>query len=196
LPRKWKLTAFVAHHRIATAPGTQHVETGDTVIAVVLNPWEANALMPAFRAGRTAARLHLFAPRTCLATRSAEDLLLYTTPALPTGWRAPQTLVLMLLLFAGQLYLRTYNDYVDMCQLLGAPYRTGAARDEEEGPTGDELEVYWNPTPFCFSVPCLNGSATLLSTFPTTMLDLSLLVTCCRALSFTATRGYDRYLVL
>jgi len=73
-------------------------------------------------AGRTAARLHLFAPRTCLATRSAEDLLLYTTPALPAGWRAPQTLVLMLLLFAGQLYLRTYNDYVDMCQLLGAPY--------------------------------------------------------------------------
>ena len=96
---------------------------------MVLSSWEANILMPTFRAGSTVARLHLFAPRTCLATRSTEDLLLYATPAPPIRWHAPRALVLTLLLFAGQLYLRTYDDYTDVCKMLGAPYPA----EHEEG---------------------------------------------------------------
>jgi hypothetical protein len=120
---------------IATAP------TGSGIVAVVLSPWEANALMPTFRAGGTAATLHLFAPRTSLATRSADDLLLYMTPPLLPGWRAPRALLLTLRLFAGQLYLRSYDEYVSMCRLLGVPCHadtdggessSGAKEQEEE----------------------------------------------------------------
>ncbi|KAL8365011.1 hypothetical protein RB595_004022 [Gaeumannomyces hyphopodioides] len=128
---------------IATAPAQHAVGAAATaaVVVVVLSPCEADALMPAFRAGGTAATLHLFAPRTSLVTRSVQDLLLYATPAPPAGWQPPHhALVLTLLLFAGQLYLRTYNDYVDMCRLLGAPYRTGANNGEEGGQTEDEAE--------------------------------------------------------
>jgi hypothetical protein len=127
---------------VATAPA----QSGDSdAVAVVLSPWEANALMPAFRASGTAATLHLFAPRTNLVTRSADDLLLYTTPALPPGWLAPRDLMVALLLFAGQLYLRSYDEYAEICRFLGVPYRAdlghegGLSRALEEtgvfGPT-------------------------------------------------------------
>ncbi|KAH7007900.1 uncharacterized protein B0I36DRAFT_370609 [Microdochium trichocladiopsis] len=140
------------------------------VTAVVLSPWEANALMPAIRAGGTAATLHLFAPRTSLATRSAEDLLLYATPAPPPAWRAPRTLVLTLLLFAGQLYLRTYHDYVDMCRFLGVPYRAGSEEEEgeEKDQTRDGERCVFGPTavPFFLGLigrirhPCADISTT------------------------------------
>ncbi|KAK0750669.1 hypothetical protein B0T18DRAFT_463287, partial [Schizothecium vesticola] len=102
---------------IATAP-----TPSSGTLAVVLSPWEADALLPTFRAGGVAATLHLFAPRTSLTTRSAEDLVLYTTPALLPKWRPPRALRLTLLLFAGQLYLRSYDDYVAMCRLLSVQY--------------------------------------------------------------------------
>lgn len=96
------------------------------VTVVLLSPWEANELMPAFEAGGTKARLHLFAPRTSLHTRSAEDLLLYVIPSPPPpGWRVPRALITALLLFAGQLYLRSYEDYVYMCEYLGVPHGSG-----------------------------------------------------------------------
>ncbi|KAL8396684.1 hypothetical protein RB594_003665 [Gaeumannomyces avenae] len=97
------------------------------VTVVLLSPWEANALMPAFEAGGTTARLHLFAPRISLHTRSAEDLLLYVIPPPPPppGWRVPRALVTALLLFAGQLYLRSHEDYVYTCESLGVPHDSG-----------------------------------------------------------------------
>ncbi|KAL8372258.1 hypothetical protein RB595_001852 [Gaeumannomyces hyphopodioides] len=96
------------------------------VTVVLLSPWEANELMPTFEAGGTTARLHLFAPRTSLQTRSAEDLLLYVIPSPPPpGWRVPRALVTALLLFAGQLYLRSHEDYVYTCESLGVPHGSG-----------------------------------------------------------------------
>jgi hypothetical protein len=95
--------------------------------------------MPTFRIGGTAATLHLFAPRTSLATRSAEDLLLYTVPRLLPGWRAPRSLLLTLLLFAGQLYLRSYDEYVGMCRLLGVPYHADTDGEESQS-TAEEVE--------------------------------------------------------
>ncbi len=44
-----------------------------------------------------------------------------------------------LLLLAGQLYLRTYHNYVEMCQLLGVLYHTNIA--EGESRTGDDEET-------------------------------------------------------
>lgn len=106
---------------IATAPSRRNEL--QVVVVVVVSSWEANAILPMVRSNNTTATLHLFAPRTSLATRSAESLTLYTTPALPPGWAPPRLPILLLLLFAGQLYLGSYASYVEMCQLLGAPYR-------------------------------------------------------------------------
>src|SRR4051812_32231807 len=79
--------------------------------------------MPTFGANETVATPHLFAPRTSLSMRPAEGLTLYTTPELPPGWAAPRSVSLLLLLFAGQLYLGSYEDYVGVCGLLGVPHR-------------------------------------------------------------------------
>jgi hypothetical protein len=57
---------------------------GITTMAL-LSSWEANAVLPTMRAGGFTATLHLFAPRTSLAARLAEDLALCATPALPEG---------------------------------------------------------------------------------------------------------------
>ena len=120
---------------IATAPTLPDKNGKNIDTAVMLSPWEANALLPIFHAGGAAATLHLFAPRTSLATRSVEDLALYTTPALPPGWVAPRMLVLVLLLFSGQLYLTSYADYVEMCKLLGVPH----CHEEGEGEESREF---------------------------------------------------------
>ena len=121
---------------IATASGA----APGTLVAVVLSPFEANALLPTFRTRRSAATLHLFAPRTKLNTRSVEHLALYATPPLPLGWTAPRPLVVLLLMFAGQLYLRSYADYVAICQLLRVTHQAGNSESEggADGKGGDE----------------------------------------------------------
>lgn len=138
LPSDAESQAFDAYQRPVQWVCTAAFETtwsgdGDAMmVAVVLSPWEADHLMPRFRAGKIPTILHLFAPRTCLDMRSADDLLLYALPAPPPRWRAPRALMLTLLLFAGQLYLRTYDDYVAMCQLLGVRHRADAKEEQEE----------------------------------------------------------------
>jgi len=132
--------AWDAYQRPVQWIATAHTRSG--TVAVVLSPWEANALMPIFRAGGIAATLHLFAPRTSLATRSAEDLLLYTTPPLIPGWRAPRALMLTLLLFAGQLYLRSYDEYIGMCRLLGVPYHASINDEESLSGAKEEKEAH------------------------------------------------------
>jgi len=122
---------------IATAPAKG---TGNkALIMVILSPGEANALLPALQSRAATATLHLFAPRTQLATRSAEDLTLYTTPPLPAGWGPPsRTQILLLLLFAGQLYLRSFSDYLAIRRMLGIPCSVDA--NGEDGEDDDEQQ--------------------------------------------------------
>jgi hypothetical protein len=98
--------------------------------------------MPTFRSpGAATATLHLFAPRTSPSARSVEDLLLYTTPALPPGWVAPPALVGLLVLFSGQLYLGSYAGSVEVCRLLGVPCGTD---------DGDRNGGVFGPAPVTF----------------------------------------------
>jgi len=133
-------------------------ETGRHVVtAVVLSPWEANALLPTIRAGTAAITLHLFAPRISLSTRSIEDLTLYATPELPPGWAPPPLLVSLLVLFAGQLYFRSYADYVETCQSLGVAHRLVEDDGDggEAGPSrdaGSSGVFAANPVPFVLAL--------------------------------------------
>ena len=88
---------------------------------VVLSPYEANELLPIIRQG-SATTLHVYSPRTNISTRLLEDLAFCAIPAVPRSWSRPP-FVMHLNLFAGQLYLRNYDEYLSLCQFLGLCFR-------------------------------------------------------------------------
>jgi hypothetical protein len=92
---------------------------------VIISQWEANHLKAELAKQQNPAlvTLHAYLPRHSLTCRSMEDLTTYTVPAtLPAGWTAPAELVMQLNLIAGQLYLRSYEEYVRLCRYLGLAY--------------------------------------------------------------------------
>ncbi|KAK2742649.1 hypothetical protein FQN55_007768 [Onygenales sp. PD_40] len=83
---------------------------------VILSPFEANEAMGFIRDGN-GATLHIYAPRVGLTMRPMDDLSCGSLPHSP-GF-LPGTRLLQLNLFAGQLYLKDYAEYVSLCQFLG-----------------------------------------------------------------------------
>ena len=92
---------------------------------VILSPFEVNELLPKIRTS-TKVFLHIYTPRITEAMKSSEDFDFFTLPS-PGSQTAqpPRTLVSerkavnQLNLFAGQLYLRNYQTYLDLCEFLG-----------------------------------------------------------------------------
>ncbi|RDL36009.1 uncharacterized protein BP5553_06621 [Venustampulla echinocandica] len=84
---------------------------------VIISPFEAQKLMPVIEKS-AAAFLHLYAPRTNLAFRPLDDLELYSVPPLPKHWCLPSHLPLQLNLFSGQLYFRSFEEYMRACDFL------------------------------------------------------------------------------
>lgn len=93
----------------------------DVVDLVVLSPYEAQNLLPSIR-GYKAVTLHVYSPRVSVSVKSLEDLSFCADPPVPKLWRHP-SLVLQLNIFAGQLYLRNYEDYLSVCRFLGLCHR-------------------------------------------------------------------------
>ena len=73
--------------------------------------------------------LHAYLPRPSLTFEYMEDLKTYSVPAVPANWEAPQDLVMQLNLFAGQLYLRSYDEYKRVCRYIGLAY---VANEDQE----------------------------------------------------------------
>lgn len=90
---------------------------------VVLSPFEANGLLDTIR-NSTRVTLHLYAPRMNIGYQPLDGLDLYTVgrPLIPGS--LSRTLVMQLNLFAGQLYFRSYSEYVELCDFLGLAWRT------------------------------------------------------------------------
>ncbi|KAK7987451.1 hypothetical protein PG989_007766 [Apiospora arundinis] len=88
------------------------------VYLIVLSPFEANLLLPSIK-DSPHVKLHVYAPRTNLSFPCLQDLKLYTTPALPTSWSAPYTVIQQLNLFSGQLYFQNLREYQELCAYLG-----------------------------------------------------------------------------
>ncbi|KAK7937469.1 uncharacterized protein PG986_014337 [Apiospora aurea] len=93
-------------------------ETSKGVYLIVLSPFEANLLLPIIK-DSPHVRLHVYAPRTNLSFPCLQDLKLYTTPALPTSWSVPYTVIQQLNLFSGQLYFQDLREYQELCAYLG-----------------------------------------------------------------------------
>lgn len=88
---------------------------------VVLSPFEANELLPAIRQS-CKVTIHLYSPRLNLAYQPLDALDLYTFGREFSSETIPRSLIVQLNLFAGQLYLRSFDEYIEMCQYLGLAF--------------------------------------------------------------------------
>jgi hypothetical protein len=84
---------------------------------VILSPYEVQELLPAIRQ-YSYVTLHIYSPRLSKTTRTLETLSFCAIPAAPDLWSIPPV-VAHLNLFAGQLYIRSYEDYESLCSFLG-----------------------------------------------------------------------------
>ncbi|KAF8834660.1 hypothetical protein BDN67DRAFT_873396, partial [Paxillus ammoniavirescens] len=86
-------------------------------VLVVVSPYEAHELLPKIRSSKTV-HLHIYTPRILQSMLPCDDLKLYSIPTVPDTWTAPLFLVDHLNVFAGQLYLRDYPTYIQLCRFL------------------------------------------------------------------------------
>lgn len=89
---------------------------------VALSPYEANFLIPLIRSTKFT-RLHLYEPRVMESMSPIDNLSFYhvCAPSLRgTVWQPPpQNVRHQLALWSGQLYLDSYETYVQLCRILG-----------------------------------------------------------------------------
>jgi hypothetical protein len=97
------------------ASSSKHTEYANHVMAV--SDYEANLLLPHMKG--TVTTLHKYKPRTNEGYKSLDKLDLFTVSGNPSPPIIPRSLSIQLALFAGQLYISTYDDYLEICQFLG-----------------------------------------------------------------------------
>lgn len=85
---------------------------------VIISPWEAHELMPDIEVSKIVT-LHLYAPRSNLGFRPLDQLTLYTVPHRRKKPVIPPGMMVELNIFAGQLYLSSYKEYIEVCNKLG-----------------------------------------------------------------------------
>ncbi|EXJ68848.1 uncharacterized protein A1O5_07780 [Cladophialophora psammophila CBS 110553] len=91
---------------------------GDNAVKymVIISPYEAQELQSTVGQSKTVV-LHLYAPRLNLGFRALDGLDLFTVPK-ARGRVLPRRLVMLLNIFAGQLHLSSFKEYVEICALL------------------------------------------------------------------------------
>ena len=82
------------------------------------HPLQACAVLDHVKNSKCTA-LHLYKPRCNMAYDPQDALDFYTTPSQVTPLALPRQLAVPLNLFAGQLYLSSYDDYLATCDFLG-----------------------------------------------------------------------------
>lgn len=92
-------------------------EISGTRIYMIISPSEANNLMSLIAKTQDAA-LHIYSPRINSSSPSLEDLSFCAV----SGGRPPPPpshIVMLINIFAGQMHLRSYEAYLELCQFLG-----------------------------------------------------------------------------
>ncbi|EUC50241.1 hypothetical protein COCMIDRAFT_82742 [Bipolaris oryzae ATCC 44560] len=85
---------------------------------IVISPYEANQLLPLIREHKKVT-LHLFAARANVSYASLDELTLYNIGHEFTPGSISRSLTMQLNLFAGSLYLRSLDEYNELCDFLG-----------------------------------------------------------------------------
>lgn len=89
---------------------------------VVVSPFEVQELLPLIKT-YSKVTLHLYAPRPNLEFRSLDSLDLFTEGKAFKPHNVSPQLVVQLNLFAGQLYLTSFTEYIRVCQFLGLAWK-------------------------------------------------------------------------
>ncbi|KAI6777666.1 uncharacterized protein J7T54_007393 [Emericellopsis cladophorae] len=119
--------------------GLPLLSTGFVKSMVVISPYEAQELFPDIMKSETVC-LHLYATRPNLGYRPLDSLDLYTVPDRQIS-PIPQSLILQLNLFAGQLYFDSFEEYTRVSRFLGVgPQGQDPLRQPHAGPT-DRMEL-------------------------------------------------------
>ncbi|PIA82927.1 hypothetical protein CB0940_12275 [Cercospora beticola] len=84
---------------------------------LVISPFEANQLYPEMKHSR-GATLHMYKPKCNSGYATLDHLLLHTVPARDVP-DIPRSLAVAVNLFAGQLYISSREDYLEICGFLG-----------------------------------------------------------------------------
>lgn len=85
---------------------------------VVASPYEIEELLPLIRSSSNVA-LHLYAPRINLGFQPLDHLRLYCLSGNVVQSTIPEDSITFLNLFAGQVYLKSFRDYITVCDSLG-----------------------------------------------------------------------------
>ncbi|KAK6438571.1 hypothetical protein LTR95_005223 [Oleoguttula sp. CCFEE 5521] len=99
---------------------------------VIISPYEANPLLPTMKYNSSAA-LHVYKPCVNSAFGMLDDFNLYTVPGSLRKSTVPRSLAVRLNLFAGQLYIRSYEDYQEICAFMGLCSVTLTQEMSQEG---------------------------------------------------------------
>lgn len=129
---------------------------------VIMSPWEANCAYSRLRTAESVS-LHQYCPRMALSQAPLDALTLYTHPPLPSGCAAPTLLVVQLNLVAGQLWLSSYEQYVDVCRYLGVSYEPHDGKQVEadgfEGKTAKNPDCHFEKSPVSVFAAVLRARA-------------------------------------
>jgi hypothetical protein len=106
------------HRPVQFILSVQHAPTGAIKNLVVISPVEANLLLDLIRS-EAKVTLHIFAPRANASFDSLDRLELYNLGHDFTPDQVPRSLTMQLNLFAGSLYLRSFQEYTELCDFLG-----------------------------------------------------------------------------
>ncbi|KAJ9257552.1 hypothetical protein DTO195F2_5534 [Paecilomyces variotii] len=89
---------------------------------IVISPYEANELLSAILKSKKIT-MHMYAPRQNRIFSALDNLGLYPIPrADSVVFDIPTTLRIQLNLFAGQLYISSFDEYREICEFLGVAY--------------------------------------------------------------------------
>jgi hypothetical protein len=84
---------------------------------VIISPYEVDELLPDISKSSNVT-LHVYSPRSSIAYRPLDQLMLYTSPTRSPAPTIPRHLITQLNLYAGQLYLSLYDEYLEVCKFL------------------------------------------------------------------------------
>jgi hypothetical protein len=90
---------------------------GNQISCIIVSPYEANELLPLIRKHGHVS-LHIYAPRLSISHQNLDDLSYCAIPPVSRSWSPPK-ISTQINLFAGQLYLRDFEEYLSLCRFLG-----------------------------------------------------------------------------
>lgn len=89
---------------------------------IIISAYEAEQLLPAVERSQHV-NLHLYSPRVNQMHESLDNLDLCSIPRRAVCRKIPRHIISRLNQFAGQLYLSSFNDYVELCDSLGLVWK-------------------------------------------------------------------------